>query len=275
MRHRFTIVGACVLALAACQEDPCGFPEDGSLASIRRDALRAGGITESALISANVPVVESMLAAMDRAPDTDARDWLVLVPGTSEEWGHHKAPPLEEEARGVVVSREFAARLERGFQLLEADVARYILISGGAVDPERPDYVEAERGRRYLLDTFSESWTHEEPLDTRVLVDTFAEHTTSNVRNADKLADELGLSRLLIMTTMPLRATLSPADIATQGYYLLAHGLSGFDARTQASFGYSLGRFHRVQFATAGVLHTAIAHCGFPSDALRRDAYGP
>src|SRR5688572_8530414 len=77
---------------------------------------------------------------------------LLLVPGTSQEWGHHKAPPRELEARGVRISAEFAARLDRAYALLQEGAAQELMISGGAIDAERPDYVEAERGREYLIE---------------------------------------------------------------------------------------------------------------------------
>jgi DUF218 domain len=215
-----------------------------------------------------------MLRQME-TDDLGSADWLVLVPGTSEQWGHHKAPPRDVEARGVFVSDEFAARLERGFNLLQTGVGRYLLISGGAVDENRPDYVEAERGRDYILATFLERWTHDEPLSDRILLDPYAKRSTTNVRNADKLADELGLHRILIVTTMPERATLKPSDMVTQGYYFLAHSISTFDSRSKSELGYTLGEFHQVQFATGDAVESAIAHCGFATTDLRGDAYGP
>lgn len=35
---------------------------------------------------------------------------------------------------------------------------QFLLLSGGAIDPSRTDYVEAERAREYLIATYSATW---------------------------------------------------------------------------------------------------------------------
>ena len=138
----------------------------------------------------------------ERATQAGRDLWLAVVPGASEQWGHHKAPPPDVEARGTMLSDEFRERLDEAWALLQAGAVRFILVSGGAVDPDRPRYVESERGREYLLAAYAARWP-EGDLADRILVDPLALHSTTNVRNADKLSVDLGLNRNLIVTTMP------------------------------------------------------------------------
>src|SRR5207249_1746225 len=94
----------------------------------------------------------------ERAAQPERALWLAVVPGSSEQWGHHRAPPPEVEAQGTLISDEFRARLETGWALLDAGTVRFLLVSGGAVDPTRPDYVEATRGRDDLLSRHAADW---------------------------------------------------------------------------------------------------------------------
>jgi hypothetical protein len=197
------------------------------------------------------------------------------VPGTSEQWGHHKAPPPDVEAGGARLSDEFRKRLDDASALLQAGAVRFILVSGGAVDPDRPHYVESERGREYLLETYASSWP-EGDLSDRILVDPLALHSTTNVRNADKLSVDLGLNRNLVVTTMPTGSTLSAADYATQGFYFLFHKVSSFDARCQADLGYVLGEFSLYEWTSrTSTSILAIRHHRLSVDRLRQDLYGP
>lgn len=239
-----------VLALVACDQSRC--IDDPPLLAID-ETVRQSAI---GTLTPNGEALE--LFQTEHASGVERRYWLALVPGTSEQWGHHKAPPL-----GVMVSDEFATRLDRAADLLTRGEIAFIVVSGGSVDAERPDYNEAERGRAYLIERGVAA--------QRVFIDPYAEHSTTNVRNADKLAVQLGLDRILIITTMPEGATLAPSDVATQGYYFLYHQVTSFDARAQGDVGYSLGSFSRVFFGDT----QAIEHCGFDRAQLAADDYGP
>ncbi|HEX2570938.1 MAG TPA: ElyC/SanA/YdcF family protein [Polyangia bacterium] len=233
----------------------------------------AAGLTSGPLWAPNERAIALFLKERAAQPDRDL--WLALVPGTSEQWGHHKAPPAEAEAVGARVSDEFRARLDDAWSLLEAGAVRFILVSGGAVDPEQPRYVESERGREYLLATYAARWP-EGDLADRVLVDPLALHSTTNVRNADKLSVDLGLNRSLVVTTMPTGSPLSAADYATQGFYFLFHKVSAFDARCQDELGYALGEFSLYQGPSrGGTSVVAIRHHRLRVDRLRQDLYGP
>ncbi len=204
---------------------------------------------------------------------------LGLVLGTSEQWGHHTAPPYEVEAQGQRISDEFRTRLDRAFRILESNSVQFLLLSGGAIDPSRPDYVEAERAREYLIGTYEATWHSQRPtagpLNDRLLLDPLAQSTPTNVRNADKLAIDMGLNQLLVITTMPERSTLSVTDLASQGYYLLYHSTSTFDSRSELDLGYTLGSFSLRYVPTSEGEEPLLRHCRFNFTALGRDEYTP
>jgi hypothetical protein len=217
----------------------------------------------------------------ERADERDREFWLAIVPGTSEQWGHHRAPPRDVEQRGAPISAEFVTRLHHAYRLLEHDVVRFVLVSGGSIDRTRPDYNEALRGRETLVAMFGARWPRERgPLFERILVDPIAEHSTTNLRNADKLAVDLGLDRLLIATTMPPTPYLWPVFLpivhqTSQGWYFLHHRVSTFDWRCRRQLGYALGRFDWFAAPRGTESLRAIAHHGWDVDRLRADRYGP
>lgn len=258
---------AAVLLVAGCEPaHDCGAPSGAALSQLAPGSLRA----------LNPQAMQRLELERGDGAEAPPEHWLTLVPGTSEQWGHHRAPPREVEARGQLLSSEFAERLDLAYQLLASGATRFLLLSGGAVDASRPDYIEAERGRDYLLGRYAAGWPGPEPLAAHLLVDPLAQTTPENVRNADKLAAELGLVRMLIVTTTPQRATLSLPDLATQGYYLLQHETSTFDGRCSSELGYTLGSFRR-QWVTLpdGKSRAVIHHCQLNVPALRGDAVWP
>jgi hypothetical protein len=250
----------------------CDAPHD--CGALLEGPLPAPELSAGRLYAPNQAQIKRLLA--ERAAAIAEPEYVLgLVPGTSEEWGHHRAPPPDVEASGQRISQEFADRLDRAYRFLSAGVVRFLLISGGAVDPGRPDYIEAERGRAYLLQKYAPVFAGEGPLEERLLVDPFAGTTPENVRNADVLCAELGLPRSLILTTMPRRATLSPSDFSTQGYYLLEHEISSFDSRCRSDLGYTLGAFEHRFFELGASREAAIHHCQLSVNELRGDAFWP
>lgn len=241
-----------------------------ALQGVRAPECLPDEILDSRLGRENGPVLQALLHDLQTLPPRAL--WMALVPGESEEWGHHRAPPIAAEAKGVRISAAFEDRLARAYNLLERDVVRYLLISGAAVDPTRPDYVEAHRGREQLVARYAQRFASRGDLASRVLVDPTAFHSTTNVRNADQLASALGLDALLIATTMPPSPWLWPRGIPflhqiNQGWYYLHHRVSSFDWCCRRTLGYALGAFD--WFEAKGI--TAIAHHGLAHDALRRD----
>lgn len=220
------------------------------------------------------------LLASERAAYPDQHFWLALVPGTSEHWGHHRAPPRSVEAQGTRISPEYKARLAKAYKLLDLGIVRFLLISGGSIDRDRPDFNEAARGREHMIDAYSARWQHRGDIADRILIDPIAEHSTTNIRNADKLCIDLGIDRLLIATTMPPNPLIWPGYVpvlyqTNQGWYFLHHRLSTFDWRCRRDFDYTLGVFEWFEAGPTTDRVAAIAHHRFNEGPLRADSYGP
>src|SRR5258708_36961442 len=70
--------------------------------------------------------------------------WIEMVPGSAEAKGHHGAWD------GPGVEGVYQARLDHARRILQAGRVRFIFVSGGSIDPKRPDYNEGYRGRAYF-----------------------------------------------------------------------------------------------------------------------------
>lgn len=94
-------------------------------------------------------------------------------------------------------------RADLGYERFVAGLAPVILVTGGHVHPDRTTFSEAIEMRRYLLE--------ERGLDPAVvLVDPYARHTTTNLRNA---------TRILVRAGAPTdRPVLVTSDILQSAY---------------------------------------------------------
>jgi N-acetylmuramoyl-L-alanine amidase len=200
----------------------------------------------------NATVLDQFVRDLPAEPNREF--WIALVPGSSEAKGHHKAwvPPANDDPqRPALVEPEFKSRLDHAFRLLDEGVVRYILVSGGAVDESAPDYVEGRRGRAQLISDHADDWTRSpesrgagDALGSRVIVDPFAIHSVSNIRNCDRLTALLGLDRNLIVTT---------AGTFSQGWWFTHDPwLGSFDDACTSQLGYTLGQFERISPGPSG-----------------------
>jgi hypothetical protein len=177
------------------------------------------------------------LLTRDLLAQPEVEFWIALVPGSSEARGHHKAWRSDD---GTLVEPEFRSRLNHAYRLLSNGFVHYVLVSGGPVDPSAPDYVEGLRGREQLLRDWSADWpgspfSNGDPLAARVIVDPFAMHSESNVRNADRLCALLNLDRNLIVTT---------SGLFKQGWWFTHDPIFGsFESICRSHLGYTLGSF--------------------------------
>lgn len=231
-------------------------------------------LRDSVLGPANARALDAFARERNTVAPRDL--WLAVVPGASEQWGHHRAPPARSDADGTRVSDQFLSRIDHAMSLLTRDVVRYVLISGGSVDARRPEYNEALRGRAALLARHAARWTGPGALQDRVLVDPVACHSTTNLRNAARLAVQLGLDRVVIATSMPPTPILWPRLLpligqTNQGWYFLHHRVSTFDWRCRRTLGYALGCFE--WFAPDGT--PAIVLRDLPRARLESDVYAP
>lgn len=185
--------------------------------------------------------------------------WIALVPGSSEQWGHHKAPPAQLEKQNIFISDDFKNRLNQAAILLQNGIVRFILVSGGAVDSERPDYVEAYRGADYLRSVIKDTSLH-----SRILIDSFAFTSVTNIRNAEKLCVDLGLDHYLIVSRAFFQSS----------YFLFHH--FGFDRRSKKMIGYTLGEFTRIQLLQIQMNDSVeiIENSNFNIERLKLDQYG-
>lgn len=122
-------------------------------------------------------------------------------------------------------------RIELAAQDFLEGKAPYVLVTGGSVHPPGTPFNEALLMREHLMDTGVSP--------SRILVDPFARHTPTNLRNAGRLMLDLGLSRGLIVTGFE-RAVFS------QAFYLANGDLSTFNLRCQHTLGYQVGGLEPV-----------------------------
>jgi len=133
-----------------------------------------------------------------------------------------------------------AARLDHAVNRLRAGEADFILVSGGNVHPSEPEPTPFNEGwemRRWLL--------HERHLDgAQVLLEPYARHSTTNLRNAGRLLRSRGVLSAEVITD------------SGQGFYFGLPLLSSFTLRCIAELGYSVGElepleldFTRVRFS--------------------------
>jgi hypothetical protein len=245
------------------QYTPSGFPD----APATWPGVHAR-LASSRIVSFDGNPVESLRRWMNGEADVDNRGaiesfkqqlqqdygsrefWMVLVPGTSEVAapsggpGHHTmyVPRGSDDPNVDVVSPEFRARLDHAYQLLQRDAVRFIVISGGSIDLFHPEYVEAKRGRTYLIGKYAGGDVNSE-LWNKIIVEPWAVHSEMNLRNGAAVASLLGLDRLLVLTTY------QTAVAADQGYMFdhmhgypmnVAHSKT-IDGFCDSGIGYRLG----------------------------------
>ncbi len=117
------------------------------------------------------------------------------VAGTRKRFDTLIVPGFADDAQSDPLSRDAAARLDRAASDLAQGLAHFVLVTGGNVHPPGTPYNEAVEMRRYLIER------HHVALD-RILVEPFAEHTPTNLRNAGRLMRSLGLQRGLITSSL-------------------------------------------------------------------------
>lgn len=176
-------------------------------------------------------VVDKLLGELEVA-FTSQEFWIVNVPSCSEQIAPHRAwnraPEPDPGGSRHWVEPEYRAKLRAAYLLLASGIARYIFISGGEIDTEaayhQPSgpiypYIDALFGKQELLELYRSHWNSVprafrrdlrtpdtgvgalDPLEMRILVDPYALHTETNVRNCDRFCAHVGLDRNLIATS--------------------------------------------------------------------------
>lgn len=134
---------------------------------------------------------------------------LVVVPGFA---GADPSRPLSARAE---------ERLDMALEALEETGAHAILLSGGNVRPVDTPFNEALEMKRHLLRLGI-------PAD-RILIEPYARHSTTNMRNAGRTMLALGVERALVVTTF------------AQNFYFGFPVLSSYHLRCLVQLGHTVG----------------------------------
>lgn len=186
---------------------------DGRPIDVRRENL------------APVARLQSLLPSNPKGP-------LIVVPGYT---------PLDA-AEPIRLTDVAKRRLERAVDAYGDTHALGFLVTGGNVYPAHTPYNEAWEMRRWLVE-------HHRFAADHVVLEPFARHSTTNLRNAGRFLLTHGVDHAVVVTD------------AGQGFYFGAQDLSTFRLRCKNQLGYSVGTlqpnlgFTRITFRpTADVL---------------------
>jgi len=135
---------------------------------------------------------------------------LILVPGEGP------------EVPGVALSPGGMERLRLAVEAYRTGLAPYIMVSGGFVHPSQTPFCEAIEMKRYLLEIYGIP-------ASAILLEPYARHTTTNLRNAARQVFDYGLP-----STIPM---LVVSDTAQTDYIQSAD----FAKRNQEELGYLPG----------------------------------
>jgi hypothetical protein len=173
------------------------------------DQAEATGLNDAAL---------AQLAAMSPADWVGFPNQLIVVPGYT---------PLDETNARPGVHPTARARLEQAAKDYREGEAPFVFLSGSNVYPEGTPYFEAIEMRNVLIHDFGV------PAD-RIILDTQARHSTTNIRNAGRFMARHGMTRALITTN------------GAQDFYFSRPRLSGYHRRARRELGYEVGTLRDV-----------------------------
>ena len=123
---------------------------------------------------------------------------IILVPGAGS------------EVPGVPLSPWGKERLRYAVDVYRSGKAPFILVSGGFVHPSQTPFCEAIEMKRYLMEAYSIP-------ERAILVDPYARHTTTNLRNAAREIADYGLpltKAFLIVTDTTQSSYIAGAKFA-------------------------------------------------------------
>jgi len=178
--------------------------------------------------------------ALDRVPTIEWKkytDCCILVPG------------IGPEDPKVALSQGGRANCELAAAAFQAGKAPFILVSGGYVHPNKTRFSEAVEMRRELIEKLRI------PADA-VLIDPHARHTTTNLRNAARIAYRYGLPMDL------------PALVVSNANQIHTIASAGFAKRCQHELGYEPARIGRELSDTSLEIR-------FNLDSLEADPLSP
>jgi len=134
----------------------------------------------------------------------------ILVPGNGVEAGERAVSPI-----GLL-------RLWLAVERWRGGLAPLIIVSGGHVHPNRSEFSEAVQMKKILMDRF-------EVPEKAILIDPYARHTTTNLRNA---------VRLLFRAGAPIDRPFLVTSSTWQAGYVADAGPAGLIERSKRELGY-------------------------------------
>ncbi|QOF94397.1 YdcF family protein [Novacetimonas hansenii] len=148
------------------------------------------------------------------------------------DWRHYPytaiiVPGAGPEAQGVSLSAMGKLRLMLAVDAFRKKQAPFILVSGGAVHPAQTHYVEAQEMRRELISRFGIA-------ERNIIIEPYARHTTTNLRNASRLLATMNAPRqqpALIVTDQDQSAYIASQTFAHRNLRELGCAPGVLDAR--------------------------------------------
>lgn len=187
---------------------------------------------------------EEALSTLEDSSEEDYAFDALIVPGFT--------PLSASRPLGVRDLPAAQKRLDLALALFRHGTAPVILVSGGCVYPAGTPINEALSMREYLLSEGCD--------ESAILVEPYARHTTTNLRNAGRILRRVGRSRGLIVTGFD-------NPVFSQAFYLSNPTLSTFRERCRRELGYFPGELRA---------HAENQIAFFPSpDVERRTPHDP
>lgn len=140
---------------------------------------------------------------------------IVIVPGYT---------PVKA-TEGVEITKRSIKRLEKALKVMRKTGTRFIAVSGGNVHPDGTPYNEAWGMKNYLMQQLDVA-------EDAIILDPYARHSTTNLRNVGRFMLAHKLTSALIVTS------------AGQSFYFSNDGISTFNKRCKDELGYQLGDLH-------------------------------
>jgi hypothetical protein len=150
------------------------------------DSLAASVAVAIALLDANDAGAATRFDPLDRRENEGARAAAARTDWTAFRYSALIVPGVGPEDAATMLSARSKLHVRLAARHYRAGLAPFILVSGSAVHPRGTRVVEAVEMRRALIDRYGI------PAD-RIILEPYARHTTTNLRNATRRFAALGI----------------------------------------------------------------------------------
>ncbi|MBT3981711.1 MAG: YdcF family protein [Bacteriovoracaceae bacterium] len=141
--------------------------------------------------------------------------------------------PLKAKT-GIILHKKAKKRLAGAYKSYLKNGGGVFIVSGGNVHPDLTPYNEAMEMKRYLMEQLQVS-------EEMIVIEPYARHSTTNIRNVGRFLLSHGLGRALIVSSID------------QSFYFSFPHISSFNSRSRRELGYLVGKlksggYNRSQF---------------------------